>query len=365
MSEEVLFIDKGPLATKQSKIMPIWLKALIALLPALIFLVIFTIYPIFNTALISFIKNFSWQNGMGSFAIGSYIRQLDMHNNWDSKWYAIMYEELGATAVRPLKPLITFDNFRLVITDPYFQQALGNTAILTIISVPLTIIISLFLAVSLNSIKPLRGFFQTIFFLPYVTNSIALGMVFNTLFSPQTGGIMNQVVMAFGGNPRAWINFGFDQPGTEVSTKWSLGLAIIVQTIWSGLAFKILVFMSGLASIDRQYYDAARIDGANRSTIMRRITVPLLSPQILYITITSFIGAFKAYQSIISIVGKGTSPVDMGGADGTQWLTVVGYVYKFRDTNLPVAAAGSIVLLIIILLITLVQMQVSKRRVHY
>ena len=276
---------------------------------------------------------------MGSFAIGSYIRQLDKFTNWDSKWFAIEYEELGNSAVQPLKPLITFDNFKSVLTDPYFTKALLNTAILTIVSVPLTIIISLFLAVSLNSIKPLRGFFQTVFFLPYVTNSIALGMVFNTLFSPQTGGIMNQLVMAFGGSPRAWINFGFDQQGTLIATKWSLGLAIIVQTIWSGIAFKILVFMSGLASIDKQYYDAARIDGANRSTIMRRITVPLLSPQILYITITSFIGAFKAYQSIISIVGKGTAPVDMGAPtelNGSRSLGIfISTASKSINSQLP------------------------------
>lgn len=121
--------------------------------------------------------------------------------------------------------------------------------------------------------------------------------------------------------------------------------------------------MSGLASIDRQYYDAARIDGATRGTIFKRITVPLLSPQILYITITSFIGAFKAYQSIIAIVG--IDHQNFGGSNGRMWLTVVGYVYKFRNDRLPVAAAGSVVLLIIILLITLVQMQVSKKRVHY
>ncbi len=364
--EQVLFIDKGPLKTKQSIIIPIWLKALIALLPALIFLVIFTIYPIINTTIIAFIKNFAWQDGQGSFAIGSYIRQLDMHNNWDY-WFDELMNQ-GIIATQPIKPIITFDNFGAVLKDPLFVKALGNTAILTIISVPLTILISLFLAVSLNSIKPLRGFFQTIFFLPYVTNSIALGMVFNTLFSPFTGGIMNQIVMAFGGNPRAWIIAGYSPDGTTGMTRWSLGVAIIVQTIWSGLAFKILVFMSGLASIDKQYYDAARIDGANRSTIMKRITVPLLSPQILYITITSFIGAFKAYQSIISIVGATFEGIpSMGGTDGAEWLTVVGYIYRNRNNiiNLPNAAAGSVILLIIILLITLVQMQVSKKRVHY
>ena len=121
--------------------------------------------------------------------------------------------------------------------------------------------------------------------------------------------------------------------------------------------------MSGLASVDKQYYDAARIDGASRSTILRRITVPLLSPQILYITITSFIGSFKAYSSIIAVVGEGA--LVFGGADQQAWITVVGYIYLFRDRKLPVAAAGSIVLLVVILLITLVQMQVSKKRVHY
>lgn len=357
------YLDKGPMETKKSISIPIWSKALIALLPALIFLVLFTIYPIINTTFIAFIENFGWQTGMGSFAISNYLRQLDMATNWD--WWRAYFDviEPGHSFTQPIKPLLTFNNFIYVLKDRNFLDALSNTIILTLISVPLTIIISLLLAVSLNSIKPLRATYQTIFFLPYVTNAIALGMVFNTLFSPQTGGIMNQLIIAFGGQPRSWIHAGFDVDGTIKLTKFSLGFAITVQTIWTGLAFKILVFMSGLASIDRQYYDAARIDGATRGTIFKRITVPLLSPQILYITITSFIGAFKAYQSIIAIVG--IDHQNFGGSNGRMWLTVVGYVYKFRNDRLPVAAAGSVVLLIIILLITLVQMQVSKKRVHY
>lgn len=357
------YLDKGPMETKKSISIPIWSKALVALLPALIFLTLFTIYPIINTTIIAFIENFSWQTGMGSFAISNYLRQLDMATNWD--WWRAYFDviEPGHSFTQPIKPLLTFNNFIYVLKDRNFLDALYNTTILTVISVPLTIIISLLLAVSLNSIKPLRATYQTIFFLPYVTNAIALGMVFNTLFSPQTGGIMNQLIIAFGGQPRSWIHAGFDVDGTIKLTKFSLGFAITVQTIWTGLAFKILVFMSGLASIDRQYYDAARIDGASRGTIFKRITVPLLSPQILYITITSFIGAFKAYQSIIAIVG--IDHQNFGGSNGRMWLTVVGYVYKFRNDRLPVAAAGSVVLLVIILLITLVQMQVSKKRVHY
>lgn len=362
-NDSTLMIDNGPLETKTSISMPIWAKALIALAPALFFLLLFTIYPIINTTIISFIKNFSWEDGQGSFALSSFFSLMDKATNiakWQGIWDA---EGLGTYIPGPM-PYFTLDNYIIVLKDPLFIRALGNTAILTIISVPLTIIISLLLAVSLNSIKALRATYQTIFFLPYVTNSIALGMVFNALFTADPGGIMNQVVTAFGGSPISWIN-PLAPLGTIPSSKFSIGLAITVQTVWSGLAFKILVFMSGLASIDRQYYDAARIDGAARSTIFRKITVPLLSPQILYITITSFIGAFKAYQSVISLIGKG--PTNFGGADGLEWITVVGYIYKYRvaDSDLVLASAAAVVLLIIILLITLVQMQVSKKRVHY
>ena len=358
------YLDKGPMETKKSVSIPIWSKALIALLPALIFLTLFTIYPIINTTFIAFIENFSWQTGMGSFAISNYLRQLDMATNWD--WWRAYFDviEPGHSFTQPIKPLLTFNNFIYVLKDRNFLDALYNTTILTVISVPLTIIISLLLAVSLNSIKPLRATYQTIFFLPYVTNAIALGMVFNTLFSPQTGGIMNQLIIAFGGQPRSWIHAGFDVDGTIKLTKFSLGFAITVQTIWTGLAFKILVFMSGLASIDRQYYDAARIDGAARGTIFKRITVPLLSPQILYITITSFIGAFKAYTSVIALFGNGA--YDFGGTGGKEWMTVVGYVYiMMQRSQIGRAAAASIVLLLLILAITLVQTLVSKKRVHY
>ncbi|HZJ89130.1 MAG TPA: sugar ABC transporter permease [Bacilli bacterium] len=366
LQDDVAFLERGPMQVRRNIAVPNWVKVLLALTPALIFLLLFTIYPIFNTTMISFIENFAWQDGMGSFAISNYRQQLSFFENFD-EWKAY-YEAVDPDKIftRPLKPIFSFDNFRRVIADTAFHNALLNTAILTIISVPLTIIISLLLAVSLNSIKPLRGMYQTIFFLPYVTNTIALGMVFNTLFSHQTGGLMNQVMQFFGAKPVAWIRFGLPESDTFVpASKLSLGIAIVVESIWAGIAFKILVFMAGLASIDKQYYDAARIDGTKRGRIFRKITVPLLSPQILYITITSFIGSFKAYQNIIALVGK--SAIDFGGTDGRLWLTVVGYVYRYRihSNTLPLAAAGSIVLLGVILLITLVQMQVSKRRVHY
>jgi multiple sugar transport system permease protein len=345
-----------PMQIRQGRNMPIWLKVLISLLPAMFFLVFFTFYPMINTAIIAFIEDFAFMKGKGSFAFSTFFEQLRQSK------LEPFYEPLtGEFFNPPATPRFSFKSFRMVLTDRIFQQALLNTAILTGVSVPLTIIIALLLSVALNSIKPLKGFFQTVFFLPYVTNSIAIGMVFNVLFSPEPGGIMNQILQAFGGKPTVWIDYAGALVRSQ--SKFNMGVVLVTQSIWSGMAFKILVFMSGLATIDKQYYDAAKVDGTKRGRIFRKITVPLLSPQIFYITVTSFIGAFKMYSSVISVVGSGAT--NFGGSDGKLWITVVGYIYLYRSDDLPRAAAGAFILLIIVLLITLVQMQISKRKVHY
>jgi multiple sugar transport system permease protein len=347
-----------PMRVKQPRFtIPVWAKAWIALIIPLIFLLSFTLYPIINTILISLIENFQWQSGAGSFAISNFIIQLQRSqgiglNEWD---------------LFPFAPVFSLGNFLKVWQDPVFIKAMTNTAILVFVSVPLTISISLLIAVSLNSIKRLKGFYQTIFFLPYVTNSIALGMVFNVMFSSDPGGLMNQFLSIFGVSQQAWIytrDFFIDGESVRLfATQFSMGVAITAFTIWDGLAFKILVFMAGLATIDKQYYDAARIDGAKRNKIFWKITVPLLSPQIFYITITSFIGAFKAYSSVISIFGAG--PTNFGGPTGDVWITLVGYVYYYQSLKLPQAAAASVTLLLLILMITAVQVRVGTRRVHY
>ena len=302
-------------------------KAALALAPTLIALFVFMIIPIVYAVLMSFMEDFSFnEGGLINFFANSYVQFPSLRGYAD------------------------------VLGDPDFQRALGNTALLVIVSVPLTIIISLMMAVCLNSIKKLQGLYQTIFFLPYVTNSIALGMVFKVIFG-RDAGLLNAILGTAG---KAWITGG----------RWEMFAVIVTYTIWTGLAFKVLVFMSGLQSIDKQYYDAARIDGTSRGRIFRKITVPLLSPQILYITITSFIGAFKAYTSVISIFGGGSNGLgNFGGSSGKEWLTVVGYIYQFVDGSqnggLTKAAAGSVILLIIIMAITGVQFLVSKKRVHY
>ena len=322
-------------------ILPEAAKGWIALIPALIFLVVFMLYPIINTFVMSFCNNFYWVgNSNSSFVLTNYFAaQQNTRSGVTLSW--------------------GFDNYIRVIKDPIFLAALGNTALIVVISVPLTIIVGLLIAVALHSIKPLQGFYQTVFFLPYVTNSIALGMVFNAMFSSSAGSFINTLTSIFGMAPQDWLGI--------TASKWSMFFVIVIYSIWNGIAFKILVFMSGLSSIDRQYYDAARIDGANKTTIFRRITVPLLSPQILYITITSFIGACKSYSQIISLFSKGSK--NFGGADGNTWITVVVYIVKLidstGDSSQGRGAAGCVILLIIVLIITAVQFLVSKKRVHY
>ena len=316
-------------------------KAWIALIPAMIFLLAFMLYPIVNTFVMSFIENFRFMRGSGgSFALTNFFAAL---NN----------PRLNAAN----KPKFSFGNYIYVLRDTEFLTSLGNTGLIVIITVPLTIVVALLIAVGINSIKKLQGFFQTVFFLPYVTNSIALGMVFKTIFTDGDAGLFNAFLKLFGIQGGAWLSV--------YASKWQMFVVIIIYSIWNGIAFKILVFQSGLASIDKQYYDAAKIDGASRATILRRITIPLLSPQILYITITSFIGAFKSYTAIISLFGAGA--YNFGGATQKNWETVVGYVYSTMqdDTKVGRAAAASFVLLILILIITLIQNAVSKKRVHY
>lgn len=336
------------LVSKRRKVsLPQWATAWIVLIPALIFICMFMLYPIVNTFFTAFVQDFNYPKNSGSFALGQFLKGVS-----DGKLFNI-----------------GLSNFSQALSKQTFISSIGNTAILVIVEVPLTIIVSLLIATFLNNIKALKGFYQTIFFLPYVTNTIALGLVFNIAFSDSSGGLVNIVLMKVFGveNP---VNFLSPvQTYGSASTKFTQGIVIVLYSLWNGIAFKILVFMSGLATIDSQYYNAAKIDGASNFTIWRRITLPLLSPQILYITITSFIGAFKMYSGVMavySVAGKGN--YYFGGEDGTDWIPVVGWIYKELEDNYSrpgVASAASLILLAIIMVITAVQFAVSKKRVHY
>ena len=304
-------------------------KAWLYLSPAIVLLLIFTVWPIINTVRIAFLED---------------------------------YNALQASIGIPFE--VGIGNFVKVLQYSDFMTCLENTLLLTVLTVPISTILALLIAVALNSIKPLQKFLQTIFFLPYVTNSIAIGMVFAAMFniiglSPdgmraESWGIINNVIMFFGGEPVNWIN--------AQSSYWANIAVMTIYIVWNALPFKILILLGGLQSINKQYYDAARVDGTPRWRVLTRITVPLLSPMLAYVIITSFIGGFKEYSSIVGIFGEKMGPV---GAD-LKLNTMVGYIYEaLPEMNYGVASAAALILFGIILVVTMINLQVSKKRVHF
>ena len=304
-------------------------KAWLYLAPAIVLLLVFTVWPIINTVRIAFLENYN---------------ALE-----------VLY---GA------KFNVGIGNFVKVLTYSDFMDCLKNTMLLTVLTVPLSTLLALLIAVALNSIKPLQKFLQTIFFLPYVTNSIAIGMVFAAMFNiiglrpdgamADAWGIVNNVLMFFGVEPINWINAG--------SSYWANITVMTVYIVWNALPFKILVLLGGLQSINKQYYDAAKVDGTSRRRVFTHITVPLLSPMIAYVVITGFIGGFKEYSSIVGIFGEDMGPV----GDAFRLNTMVGYIYEaLPDMDYGIASAAALVLFAIILVVTMINMQVSKKRVHF
>ena len=306
-------------------------KAWLYLAPAIVLLLIFTVWPIINTVLMSFQEGYSG---------------LKAASGATFKW------GLG--------------NFTRVLEYKKFTETLYNTIILCVLTVPVSTILALLIAVALNSIKPLQRTLQTIFFLPYVTNSIAIGMVFAAMFNIVgsfygteneiivTAGIINNVIEFFGGEHINWINAG--------SSYWANMTVMVVYIVWNALPFKILVLLGGLQSINKQYYEAAKVDGTSRRRIFSRITVPLLSPMLAYVVITGFIGGFKEYTSIVGIFGEKMGPPD----DAGRLNTMVGFIYDSLETNRQgLASAAALILFGIILVVTLINLQVSKKRVHY
>ncbi|MBR6287835.1 MAG: sugar ABC transporter permease [Acholeplasmatales bacterium] len=306
-------------------------KAWIYLAPVLVLLAIFTFYPFFNTILLSFLDGYKMSLAAAAAKKGQSIFQVF---------------NFGV------------DNYVQVIKgNDEFATGLINTIIITVVTVPVSTLLGLGIAVALNSIKPLKKLFQTIFFLPYVTNAIAIGMVFAMMFNVVgTGtviddmGIVNRFLGLFGIDVQYWISIG--------APKFNKMFVLCFYIIWNALPFKILIFVGALQSVNKQYYDAAKVDGASRFRIFRKITVPLISPMILYVVITGVIGSFKEYTAVVGIFGENISMYGMS--------TMVGFIYSsLSNIQTGRAAAGAIVLFLIILVATGVQFLVSKKRVHY
>ena len=305
-------------------------KAWLYLSPALIILAIFTVWPIINTIRMSLLTDY---DGLSKYGGASF--------------------EFG------------FKNFKNVVTYSGFKNCLSNTMILCVVTVPISTMLALVIAVALNSIKFVRKTMQTIFFLPYVTNSIAIGMVFAAMFTvvvngshePVTMGIINNIIEAFGGKAINWMNPAVD--GMGASSKTANMVVLSIYIVWNALPFKILVLLGGLQSVNKQYYEAAKVDGTSRWRTFWRITVPLLSPMIAYVVITSFIGGFKEYTSVVGIFG------DSMGSPRGRLNTMVGFIYDNLDDNQGKVSAAALILFAIIFAVTMVNMYVSKKKVHY
>ena len=354
-------------------------KAWLYLSPALVLLLIFTVWPLINTVKMAFTSYYD-PNAVvfktdenGDFIFDDETGKKEILEK--GKWYGYSVAKDVGNKTLEEKGMydqmvdfqFSFNNFKEVIGYDGFGTVMKNTIILCVATVPISTFLALLIAVCLNAIKPLKKFLQTIFFLPYVTNSIAIGMVFAAMFNivgPNTAdleaskslGIMNWFLGVLGFDPVNWINYG--------STYLANIVVMVVYIVWNALPFKILILLGGLQSVNKQYYEAAKIDATPRWRVFTRITVPLLSPMITYVVITGFIGGFKEYTSIVGIFGEGMQPA--GASVGTPRLqTMVGYIYDRLGKSEGTASAAAIILFLIIFAVTLVNLKISKKNTHY
>ena len=290
-------------------------RAWLYLIPAMIFIGVFMVYPLIDVLIYSLEEGYNSASGT-HFGIGLY-------------------------------------NYEYILKDPYFLQAVKNTLLLVGITVPLSTIIAILISVCLASIKKLRNLFQTVYFLPYVTNTLAVGIVFMILFKPTayTDGFVNIFLSIFGMSPVDFI-------AGPYSAKM---LVLCLYTIWVVLPFKVLVLTSALASVKEDYYNAARLDGTSTFRIFRKITLPMISPTVFYLVITGFIGAFKAYSDAVALFGTQLNVAEMN--------TIVGYIYDMlygEGGGYPsFASSAAIILFVIVLTINCINLLVSKKKVHY
>ncbi len=290
-------------------------KAWLYLLPAILFLGVFMVYPLIDVLIYSFEEGYNFAS-QTYFGVGLY-------------------------------------NYSYVLHDPYFMQAVKNTFILVIFTVPVSTGIALLISLGLSSIQKLRDLFQTIYFLPYVTNTLAVGLVFMILFkkTPYTDGLVNLMLHWFGQGPVDFIDGPY----------WAKMFVLCFYTVWVVLPFKILVLTSALASVNQTYYNAAKVDGTPAWRIFTKITLPMISPMLFYLIITGFIGAFKAYSDAVALFGTDLNTAEMN--------TIVGYVYDMLYGNSggypSYASAAAMILFVIVLTVTCINLLVSRKHVHY
>ncbi len=290
-------------------------KSWLYLLPAILFLGIFMVYPLIDVFIYSTEEGYNFAS-QTYYGVGGY-------------------------------------NFSYVLHDTYFLQAVRNTFLMVVITVPLSTGIALLISLGLSSIKPLRNLYQTVYFLPYVTNTLAVGLVFMILFkkTAYSDGLVNLIINWFGGESVDFIDGPY----------WAKMFVMCFYIIWVVMPFKILLLTSALLSVNQNYYNAAKVDGTSGFRIFRKITLPMISPTVFYLIITGFIGAFKEYSNAVALFGTDLNAAEMN--------TIVGYVYDmlYGDSGgyPSYASAAAIILFVIVLTITCINLLVSRKHVYY
>lgn len=285
-------------------------KGFLYILPSLLILSVFQIYPVIKVLMMSFYTKFD------------YIKD-------------IVYER-------------GFDNYVYVLTDGDFYLALRNTFLYVVIAVPLSIGLAIFIAMLLNQKLELKNFFRSAYFLPFVTSTVAISVGWRWIFNSDQG-LVNLALNTLGFSSKQFLK----------DPEYTMPLLILLS-IWKSLGYNVVIILAGLQNIDDRYYYAAKVDGAGKWNIFREITLPLLSPIILFLSITSIIRGFKLFDEIFVLYDKSPGPLKSG-------MTIVYYIFNkfYMNWQFAVASSAAFILFIIILIFTLIQFKIAKKKVHY
>ena len=242
---------------------------------------------------------------------------------------------------------VGLDNFAALLADHRFQTAIRNTTFYTVTSVPIGLVIGLGLALALN--QRLRGiaWIRTAYFLPVVTSTVAISLVWSWIYSPDSGPL-NAVLGFIGLPPQKWITDPF----------WAMP-SIVAMSVWQGLGTTVIIFLAGLQAIPQEYLDAASVDGAGAWARFRNVTLPLLTPSIFFTGILALIDSFQVFDQIYVLARPGRP------SDATVTLVYTIYENGFQNFKMGYAAAAAWILFLIVAVLTIVYFRLQNRWVHY
>lgn len=289
--------------------MTVWskLRPYVLVAPSITIFSIFFLYPIFYMIFLSFY-------------------------NWDF--------------INPVKEFVGFNNFVELFKDSAFLQVLSNSLNYTLLSVSLSIVISLLLAIWLNREGAWYGFVQGALFSPHIVSLVSVSLVWMWLMDPKFG-LLNGLLDMVGLPKLAWLS----SPDSSL-------LSLVLVSVWKGVGYNALIFIAGLQSIPRDVYEASALDEANRWRKFYKITLPMLSPTLFFLIIINLISSFQVFETI-AIMTNG------GPINSTNTLVFYIYEYGFRYFKIGYASAAGVILLVVVGLLTLVYFKLLSRKVHY